>query len=288
MLKLKMSKLESWLNLTVLAGVLTILPLGFSAAASAASSSPNQSQITQAYSTDQSLQNGMIVGLNPARPSFVEALTRGNIKQMQGVVVPVGSAPLTISGSGNSDQVYVAALGRYPVLVSDQNGPINSGDYITISSIAGIGMKADDSQQLVVGKAAGSFSGGQNTLSRQTLSDGKTVDIGLATVDLGIAHNPLEATTARNPTVNFLLNLTGGFVGRDVGETRTFVALAMFVVTAIVVVITLYSGVRSGMVAAGRNPLARAAIGRNLFEVVLSAVVIFVIGLGAIYLELKL
>lgn len=50
----------------------------------------------------------------------------------------------------------VALSGRVPVFVSDENGPIHTGDFITTSSISGVGMKAIK-QGVVIGKALEDF-----------------------------------------------------------------------------------------------------------------------------------
>ncbi|QQS18685.1 hypothetical protein IPL68_01180 [Candidatus Saccharibacteria bacterium] len=50
----------------------------------------------------------------------------------------------------------------------------------------------------------------------------------------------------------------------------------------------LYGGVRSSLVSIGRNPLAKKSILRGLIQVVILGLTVFVIGLIAIYLLLKL
>lgn len=281
--------INSALALAVLAGTL-MMALPVAAASGGNTGSANQN-ITQAYNASGPLERGMIVGLEPKASGTVFALDTSHVKQMQGVIVAANDAPVTLSDTNTSGQVYVATLGRYPVLVSNQNGPIKAGDYIAISSLAGIGMKADSSSQLVVGKAAGNFDGNNNVLGDETLHGGttsQTVAIGLVNVDLGIAHNPLE--TAKRPVagIGWLQNAADSVTGNNVALARIYAAIGIFIIVAIIVIIVLYSGIRGGMLATGRNPLAKASISRNLFEVILTAVVIFIIGLGAIYLILKL
>jgi len=52
----------------------------------------------------------------------------------------------------------VALVGRLPVKVTNENGPINVGDFITTSSTPGHGMKATEAGR-VVGMAIGNFYG---------------------------------------------------------------------------------------------------------------------------------
>ncbi|HVX24463.1 MAG TPA: hypothetical protein VG992_03940, partial [Candidatus Saccharimonadales bacterium] len=159
------------------------------------------STVTQSYNADVSVQPGMIVQLKDKDPNTVTPLPADNIKALLGVVVPPNNATIVLTPEHVTvQQVLVATSGHYSVLVSNQNGPIKTGDYITISAIAGVGMKADSSQTEVIGKAAGSFSGTANVISSVSLhSDlGKatTVSIGRVPVDLIISHNPLYQKSA--------------------------------------------------------------------------------------------
>lgn len=284
-----MLKLKNYIkNALPLAILVALLPV----AGALAASTSQQPNITQAYSSDQQLEQGMIVGLDPNNSAKVMALSVNHIDRMQGIVVSPSSAPVTLGNQTYQNQVFVATLGRYPVLVSDQDGPISAGDYITISSLAGIGMKADTTGQLVVGKATSSFDGKSNVLGNTTLKtdqgQSQKVDIGLINVDLGIAHNPLNTTSKQLLGFTFFEDVAKTLTGKTVSPPHIYAGLIIFVVIAMIAAAVLYSGIRGDMIATGRNPLAKAAISRNLFEVVLVAVVIFVIGLGAVYLVLKL
>ncbi|MGH7241234.1 MAG: hypothetical protein ACREGB_02995, partial [Candidatus Saccharimonadales bacterium] len=115
--------------------------------------------VTQGYGSDTVLQNGMIVKLSDKDSSKVEPLTTDTVTKMQGVVVAANDATVTIGSDGNKSQVFVATFGHYDVLVSNQNGPIKAGDYITISALAGVGMKVDTTQPTVLGKATADFTG---------------------------------------------------------------------------------------------------------------------------------
>jgi hypothetical protein len=60
------------------------------------------------------------------------------------------------------------------------------------------------------------------------------------------------------------------------------------VLTAIIAGSILYAGVRTSMIAIGRNPLAKGSVTRNLIQVVVTSVIILIIGIVAVYLILKL
>lgn len=276
-------------RLILIVGVVAVI-CGFSGSALAANDINNQA-VVQGYSADSSLQLGLIVGLK-GKPAKVSALDQNNAQYMQGVVVSPADAPVTLSPSTKTGKhAYVATFGRYDTLVSTQNGTIGAGDYIAISSINGVGMKADGTSKLVLGKAAANFDGIGNVESTSVLknSQGKkiTVAIGRIPVDIKIAKNPLKQTVT-NYVPGFLQSLTTNVASKPVSAPRIYLGLVTLIATAFIAGSVLYSGVRSTMVAIGRNPLARKPIIRGLLQVMLVSVIVFIIGLFAVYLLLKL
>jgi len=248
--------------------------------------------VTQTYGTTTTLQKGMIVRLDDKDSTKVAALKADESKKMHGVVVAANDAALTLTGDASKRQVFVATYGRYPVLVSDQNGAIKKGDLITISALAGVGMKAGDSQEVVLGKAVTDFNGKAEVESTATLKDnsGKKIDvsIGRIKVDIGISHNPLLSSGPVWGIASFLQSISNGVAGKEVQPIRVYVSLLILIITTAIAGFVLIGGVRSAIVAIGRNPLAKASIFRGLFQVVLSSVIIFVLGVFGVYLLLKL
>lgn len=247
-------------------------------------------EVTQGYETDQQLQNGMIVQLKPGDGSKVEELTANNIGQMLGVVVPLDDSPVDLSTVGNSQQVYVATYGDQQVLVSDQNGSIKSGDPVSISSVAGVGMKAQSSQNLIIGKALESFDGktdSEGTMTVRTATGSKLVNFGRIIVNVSVAPNPLFSGTINPQVPKFLARAAQLITMRPVSTFRIYASLTVIVLSVLIAGGILYAGVRSGMVAVGRNPLAKKSIFRNLIQVTLMALIVFAIGLFAVYLLLK-
>jgi hypothetical protein len=264
------------------------LLLAFSATALA--DSVNQS-VTEGYGSDTTLQKGEIVKLKDNDATKVEPLTLDTITKMQGVVVSASDAAVSLSDNSNHQQVFVATFGRYDVLVSNQNGAIKTGDYVTISSLGGIGMKAGTGEPVVLGRAAAGFDGISNVEGTATLTDstGKhvSVSLGRVPVNIGIAHNPLQETVDNN-VPGFLKKASQLIANKPVSSTRVYLSLAVLVISAIIAGSMLYAGIRSGLVAIGRNPLAKKSITRNIVQVILTSLIIFIIGLFAVYLLLKL
>lgn len=273
---------------------LTLLVVGvLSLAGSAfAASSSDISGVSQTYNADPAVQVGMIVQLKPKDAKTVIPLEGGNAKQMLGIVVPVGNSPIVLAPqASNKDQVLVATTGRNDILVSNQNGAIRAGDYITISALDGVGMRADQNQSQVIGRAAAGFDSKSTVIGsvdlKDTLGRKKTVALGRVALDITITHNPQYDNTSDH-VPGFLNKVSTGVAGKPVSAARIYLGVVLFVVTAFIAGMLLVTGVRSGMSAVGRNPLSRKSIGKSLLQAVVAALIIFISGLFGVYLLVKL
>lgn len=247
--------------------------------------------VSQGYEVTGSVQKGMIVMLDPKDSGKVQALTNKTDKSMHGVVVAANEAVVSLGDDTAKNQVYVASNGKYEALVSNQNGSIKVGDIISISALDGVGMKADAAQAVILGKALGNFDGKKNVSGKASLttSNGKRdVSIGLIQIDIAISRNPLAASVSGPPVPAFLRKTGDTVAGKPVSTARLYTSFAVLLLTIFLTGSLLYGGVRSSLVAIGRNPLAKKSIIRGLLQVVAFGLTIFVIGLVAIYLLLKL
>ena len=262
-------------------------------AANTNTSNVNISQsVIQSYTGSPSIQTGMIVELESKNSNTIQPLTQNNMSNMLGVVVPANSATVALTPETNSSQqFFVSSSGRYNVLVSSENGPIVSGDYITISSLDGIGMKADQNQALVLGRATGAFNSSSIQIGNVTVTtvsgQKKNVSIGLIPVQLSISHNPLAAKSV-DYIPSFLAKAAATVAAKPVSAARIYLGLITLFVSTFLTAILLYSGIRSGMISIGRNPLSRISIIRSLIQTVAAGLIIFIIGVFAVYLLLKL
>ncbi len=152
-------------------------------------------------------------------------------------------------------------------------------------------MRADELPEVVAGKATSGFDGvaGIKSQTKVTDSNGKerTVNFGYVTADITVARNPLVQNTAPN-LPGFLQKATEGIADKQVSPLRAYLSVVIAFVTMVIVVVVMYSGIRSSLVAMGRNPLARKNITRNLLQIVLVGVTILIVGLFGVYLVLKL
>lgn len=272
----------------VVVGVLSLL-IGWPAVVVSADSS-STGAVVQSYSTDAAIRQGMIVGLDRKDATRVELVTRDTVTDTLGVAISASDAPLELTGSATTAQIYVATSGRYNVLVSNQNGAIQSGDYISVSSLNGIGMKADDNEAIVLGRAAAGFNGTGNIVSTATLqgaSGTNTVTIGSIPVDINVGGNPNLGHGSGN-LPGFLQVAGNTIASKPVSAPRVYLSMAVLLVTALISGGLLYSGVRGSIISIGRNPLARKSIIRGLIQVVITSIIVLILGLFAVYLLLRL
>ena len=245
--------------------------------------------VVQSYETAQTLQNGLIVSLKVASSSEVVPATKSAEKEMFGVVTTLSSSSIALSG-GASQQVFVANSGDYQVLVSSENGSINTGDYITVSSVDGIGMKASNTDGYIIGKALSSFNPSTNSIGSTSLvnSSGSksTVQIGRILLAVGVSHNPLQVPT-HSDLPAFLVNAGNSVACRPVSTSRLTLAFVILLISCAITATLLYSGVRTAFVAIGRNPLSRPSIYHGLLQVILTSIMVFIIGLFGVYLLLR-
>lgn len=282
MLKTKMKKLCTVQRLFAVAALaaLSIVSVNFPVFAQA---------VTQGYGADQVMQRGMLVQLKKDDPSKVEPVKQASADKLFGITVDANDAPVTLSADGK--KVFVATAGKYDVLISTQNGNIKAGDYIAVSAIDGIGMKAGAKEAFIIGRALADFDGSINKIgdSKVKLSDGssKDVSIGRVQADVLVAGNPLVKPEKPN-VPEFLRKAAESIAGKPVPTARIYISVFVFLLTTIVSAVLMYGGVRSGIISIGRNPLGKKAIVRGMFQVIITGLIVFILGIFGVYLLLKI
>lgn len=287
-----MQQRKNWLarfEVFAISAVFAALSLGIAAVAPAAAQA-----VTRSYRTDVSLQRGMIVRKSAKDDGKVEALKAEDIVKMEGVIVAANDSPVTLSSENlNGQQVFVATTGQYYVLVSNQGGAVKKDDYITISALAGVGMKAGTEQSRIIGRALDGFDGKTNISGRASVRTAKgesiPVTLGMVPAEISVSRNPLEQkVTSLIPGLEFAQQAAGDIVKKDVSPTQLYLAIITFSIAAIIAGSILYAGIRTSMIAIGRNPLAKKSIMRQLVSVVITSIIVLIIGMTAVYLILKL
>lgn len=248
-----------------------------------------QTAFTQGYGTDDQLQSGMLVRLKENDSSKVSILAYDQLEHMLGVVVDANDAPVTLSAEGQ--KVFVATGGKYNVLVSNQNGEIKAGDYLTASALSGIGMKASPSEEKVIGRALADFNGKESVVGTTEVKDTsgatKKVSFGRVSADIGVTRNPSYGSDEAD-LPKFVRKAAESIAGKKVDTSRVYMAMAVFLICTVVAGTLMYGGVRSGIISIGRNPLSKKSIIRGMLQVVIFGLIIFILGIFGVYLLLKL
>lgn len=282
MTKLKIKQLITWQRVVSVAILVFLIILS--------SSGPIFAQaFTQTFQSDAPLNKGMVVQLVKEDTSKVKPVNTQSIDQMYGVVVDSNDAPVALISEGS--KISVATNGPFEVLVSDQNGPIQPNDYLTISSIEGVAMKAGSTEPVVVGRALVGFDGKTNVIGKATVTDTKgaqkEVSFSRINSDISVSRNPNQKGEAPN-VPEFLRKATEAIAGKPVPTIRIYLAIFIFLSSVIVSGSLMYAGIRNGLISIGRNPLGKKTIIRGMFQVIITGLIIFILGIFGVYLLLKL
>lgn len=259
-----------------LAGVLVLMAMVTTGVAAAA--------ISQSYQADEELPAGTLVATQSGQDNKVQAADNTTNDRLVGVVVSQDDA--TISLARPTDTTQVSSEGVVTVFVSDLGGEVKAGDAITTSPIKGVGMKATTAGK-VVGTAQSDASYGSTTTAVRT-AGGKEVlaKVGSVPVVLQVTYfvPPEEATIVPK----FLQVFAESIAGKDVSLVRLVISGLILFGTLIVVGVLLFSAAHSALVSIGRNPLAHTSIYRGLWQVIATALAVFIAGVGIAYMVLRI
>lgn len=243
------------------------------------------------YAADAPIENNRIVQLTDQDSKKVKLATRAESEKVFGVSVAHNQLPFIVTNEGVQNETFVATSGKYNVLVSTQAGEIKSGDYLTVSSIDGVAMRAGEDEVTVFGRANASFDGRGVVFGSQVLTDEagqtQTVSLGSVPVTIDIKNNPNHKSTDTN-LPEFLTRAGQAIAEKEISPLRMYLSLAIAAVSLIASIAMLYAGVRNSVISIGRNPMSRKSIFKALLQVILTSLLILFIGLFAVYLLLRL
>jgi hypothetical protein len=243
--------------------------------------------VSQGYTTTTAnLVAGTIMGLT-TNTHDAEPASSGHAYQLLGLVA---DQPL-IALSDGTHQVQIVISGTSEAIVSNINGNIEPGDKITSSPIDGVGMKATDAGQ-IVGTAEGSLSDTQSVSRTITDKYGKKQTIKIGAIPLQVSVSYYAGSSSQGTLASilppFLLSTANGLAGQEVSPVRVLIALLTLVFGFVVVGIMLQSAIRSGIIAIGRNPLAKKALRRELIDISLTALGILLLTIIVVYVIIKI
>jgi len=106
-----------------------------------------------------------------------------------------------------SDDIPVGLLGRVPVKVNLENGPIALGDKITVSSVAGVGALASSTAR-IVGRALESFDGSTGPEGKILILLGEGSDSGIASADSSKSSKSKKLDVSGDVTAQGFINIS--------------------------------------------------------------------------------
>lgn len=266
-------------KLAVAASVLLLFAGGTASAASG---------VSQGYTTKTAdVTPGSIMGLSPST-NTAEPATSSEKYQLLGLVA---DKPLLALSDG-SNQVQIVINGPANALVSNINGDIKTGDKIASSPIVGVGMKATDAGQ-VVGTAQVDFSKIHHVKQDITDKSGhkQTIEIGTMPLQVSVSYfagTGIDQGILGSVLPPFVLQAANAVAGQPVSPLRVLIGLIALLVGFVIAGIMLQSAVRQGMVSVGRNPLAKKAVRRQLFDVSMTALGVMIVASIVVYIVLKI
>ena len=231
------------------------------------------------YSSEFTLPAGMAVSLDPEQDGVVEPASKATIDDLLGVVVG-GSDSVFAVTSGESN-VQVVTSGLTNLLVTDENGDIEQGDFVTVSEINGIGMKADREHSKIIGTAQADFS--DPSVRTVETEDGERRDAAVARIPvvIQVGGNP-QAAEEDTPLPGVLQGFANELAGEPVAPARIIIALAVISGGIVGSMVLLYGAVSSTIISIGRNPLSDKSIYAGLARMVVISlgIILFSVALG--------
>jgi hypothetical protein len=244
------------------------------------------STIGEEFVTLDSLQNGLIVSINPEQPDSIGLASLGTGQYSLGIINDTQSNVITFAKDNAT--VSVALSGEVLVYVSDANGEIKIGDFVGVSWLEGIGMKALTNQdQKLLGVALEDFDSTQATDygAIETNNGNKDVAVDIIKVRLFDKEGSVDAINSSSQ-VTGLENFANSIAGKSVNPIRILAGALIFIMGIALAGFFAYSSIRGSFISVGRNPMASDSIYRNLTQVSMISVAALVIGAALAYVVL--
>lgn len=219
--------------------------------------------------TGENVQNGDIISATP------EGYKKTNSEYDPQVFGVVSTNPAVyLSDTSSPNDIPIISVGQVNVRVTSQNGNIKKGDFITSSTVPGVGQKATENG-FVLGTA------------NQDYSSNDPKKVGLILVTLHPHFAKLTNDITRNAWSAFNL-------GFDAAR-QSPLGFVRYVVSGTIVLLSFFFGFRffarssnRGVEAIGRNPLAKQAILLSVFINSMVTIAIMFFGVAIAYLILVL
>ena len=262
----------------ILYGLCTLVIGGVAFAADISRSLPIES--------GQSVLVGDLISASGDSDTVVPA-DSSNGARLLGAAIPSGSASVAI-GSNLATNVQVAVSGTASVFVSTINGDVHAGDSISVSPLKGIGMKTEGTLR-TIGIAQADL-----TSHSPGAAPYSVTDKGGTAKRVYIGSMPVVIAIGNGTSINMSSGIAGGLqglaevlVGHQVSTLQALASVLITIAATGAVIALVYGSIRSSIIAAGRNPLARETIFRSLAGVLAMAALIVFVAVAALDFTLR-
>lgn len=239
--------------------------------------------LSEQFINNDSFTEGLIVSLDKENPDKIVLSDLTNSNYLLGVVAEDGVSSVTFAKDGSDTNV--ALDGVVSVLVSDENGVISKGDFISASWLQGVGMKSDEiSNQKLVGVALEDFD------AEKSLTYGD-IDTPTGTQSVQVSSIQVQLFDKEGPIVDSANTegVEGVFekiVGKRISFTKVLAGSLILIVSISIAGVFIASAIRGSFVSIGRNPLASTSIYKSLIHVSGLSVLVILIGAALSYVVL--
>lgn len=223
---------------------------------------------------NQTIENGMIVShFNGSYRLSSEAYDRS-------IVGSINLFPkIEFTETVDTNKTSIISSGVTKVLVSGESGAIKTGNYVTASSVAGVGMKATKSG-FTLGIAMEDFSG-------DTTGDRGLINVRVGK-DFTFAQDTPDSETISN-RLRDIVSLSAIAAIDDPKEVLKYLIAGVILISAVVIAFVSFSRTsQKGIEALGRNPLAKSSIMTGIFVNILVSVTIIGAGIAGSYFVVTL
>ncbi len=232
------------------------------------------------FTGSQDVINGMIVSVSQDDTDVLIPAHVNNAAYIVGVTVDKRSSSVVFD---DNDTVYVANEGTVEVFVSDQAGQVKEGDLITVSTIGGVGKKADSSgigREKIVGVAKSAFDEAAVDTRDFSFANSGDVKVGLIRMEL------LDDLAALQPGGSSIENIGSRIAGKSVSFVQSFVSASIAVVGFVISGALMFGSIRGSFLSIGRNPLSARSIYGGLVRASMLSLSVMMLGVVAGYVVL--
>ena len=208
--------------------------------------------------------NNIVLGVYPT--------TSPNDNNMIGVADYTGAVSVGIS---NTKSVPVISSGIVNVEVSNINGTVKSGDFITSSSIPGVG-ELNTANGEILGKAIANFSYKRYLYKKYITLNGKKnlIYVENIPVVIGISYYSNSSNFS-----GIILSLGKKVTGKNVSFFNIILSIIIIISGLITLIYGTSVSLKHSFLGISRNPLAKVSIEKNLVFIIASLIFIFLVTL---------